>query len=78
MPESRLAPHAGGDVRKEEPDDCPCGSKGETDYRAGDQEIDSEASSKAKICIARISGIFLEEMGKDNTFPEPNECAFEE
>ena len=79
MPESRFAPHAGGNVRKEEPDGCPCGSEGETDYRAGNQEIDSEASSKGKICIARISGIFfLEEMGKDNPIAEPNECAFEE
>jgi len=47
-------------------------------YRVGDQEIDAEASCKAKICITRISGIFLEEMGKDNAIAEPNECAFEE
>jgi len=29
LPESRFAPQAGGNVRKEEPDDCPCGSESE-------------------------------------------------
>jgi len=78
MPQPSTAPYAGRDVRKEEPDDCPYASEGETDCRACEDQIDSKASSKGKICVARISGVFLEKMRKYDALPETDKCAFEE
>jgi len=76
MPESRFAPQVGGNVRKEEPDDCPCGSESE---RTTELVIKrSIAKRRPRYGSLEVLGFFLEEMGKDNGFPEPNECAFEE
>ena len=78
MPESRFAPHAGGNVRKEEPDDCPCGSESERATELVIKKSIAKRVARPRYASLEFLGFFLVEMGQENAIAEPIECAFEE
>ena len=73
LPESRFAPQAGGNVRKEEHDDCPRGSESERTTELVIKKSIAKRVARPKYASLEFQGIFLVEMGKDNAIAEPNE-----